>query len=161
MLIMLCMNPVQADSSANKDAVNTRFGDITFTEDFTANFDGKEIDGIEFIQPHYVLGRFELKSSDIVLYLEPGGSACPGFYSFIIVDNKGARTTSSFGTCYYYEGIPIQIGDTVLFSMPKLGNEGSVLYAYQDGKVYEKDGVMMLNEEYWEIDYNDSSFLKK
>jgi hypothetical protein len=161
LLTLLSINSVQAESSANEDAANTRFGEITFTENFTASFNGKEIDGVSFIQPHYLIGRFELKSSDVILYQEPGGSACAGSYSYIIVDNEGARTTPGFGTCYHFDVVPIQVGETVSFSMPKAGNEGAVLYSYQDGKVYEKDGVMMLNEDGWDIDYKDSTFLKK
>ena len=128
-------------AQSTDEITKTRFGEVIISEEET-NINGKNIEDLQYLNPIYLLNRTELASSDVILIAQPLGNNCPGKFKFLIIDNNGARTTPLFGTCYDDIPTPIQAGEAVAFNMVNLGGEGTTLYIYQNGSVYENGNIV-------------------
>ena len=109
--------------------LKTRYGILKTNESFELMYKGKPIPGAYLPSTAYLAGEFKLSESDLLL-ISGGGNACPGHYVYVTIDKAGARATPSFGTCYDEMTTPVQQGDVIAFSMPKLSRKGTSRYIY-------------------------------
>lgn len=127
-----------AYAQADDITISTRFGILKSNADNELQFKGKTIvPAITLLSSVYVLSTFKLGASDVVFVSQAAGNACPGQFAFVTVSAEGARATPTFGTCYDDEVKPVQIGETIAFSMKKMGGKGSSRYIYERGIVFE------------------------
>ena len=134
-LSFYCLN-----ASAQFDPVKiaTRFGELRSGENSELKFKGKKIlPEVSVFSEAYVLSTHKLESADVVLISQAAGTACPGQFVFVTVSAEGAKATPVFGTCYDDDVKAIQTGETIAFSMKKLGGKGSSRYIYERGVVFE------------------------
>jgi hypothetical protein len=123
---------------ADDVSVQTRFGVLKTSPDGDFQFKGKTVTpAVNVVSAAYVLSTYKLGASDVVFVSQAAGGACPGQYAFIVVTAEGARATPTFGTCYDDEVKPVQVGESIAFSMKKVGGKGSVRYVYERGVVFE------------------------
>lgn len=127
-----------AYAQADDITISTRFGILKSNADNELQFKGKTIaPAITLSSSVYVLSTFKLGASDVVFVSQAAGNACPGQFAFVTVSAEGAKATPTFGTCYDDEVTPVQIGETIAFSMKKMGGKGSSRYIYERGIVFE------------------------
>jgi hypothetical protein len=125
-------------ASADEVSIATRFGPLKTNADWELQFKGKPVaPAVSLVSSAYVLATYKLGSSDVVFVSQAAGNACPGQFAFVVVSAEGARATPSFGTCYDDEVKPVQVGESIAFSMKKMGGKGSVRYVYERGVVFE------------------------
>ncbi|HJW04263.1 MAG TPA: hypothetical protein VJ548_13355 [Azospira sp.] len=125
---------------ADDDSVRipTRFGDLKTNDAFELTYKDKVIKPKTLVfSPSRVQSTFKLESSDVILLSADTGAACPGRYVFLTVSADGAKVTPEFGTCYDDQVSPQLVGQSIAFSMKKLGGKGSVRYIYERGVVFE------------------------
>lgn len=123
-LAVLALSNSYAQST--DEITKTRFGELLISEEAT-HINGNSIEGLQYLNPLYLLSRKQLADSDVILIAQPLGNNCPGKFTFLILDSNGARTTPLFGTCFDDIPSPIQAGEAIAFNMVNLGGEGSTL----------------------------------
>jgi hypothetical protein len=138
-LLALALLAASASSALADDvSVQTRFGVLKTNPDGDFQFKGKSVaPAVNVVTSSYVLATYKLGTSDVVFVSQAAGNACPGQYAFIVVTADGARATPTFGTCYDDDVKPTQVGESIAFSMKKMGGKGSVRYVYERGVVFE------------------------
>jgi hypothetical protein len=119
-------------------SINTRFGPIKTGADDLIQFKGKTLKpDVAVPSSAYVVATFKLSSSDVVLVSQAAGNACPGMYAYITVNATSANVSPTFGTCYDETVDPVQVGESIAFSMKKIKGKGSVRYMYERGVIFE------------------------
>ncbi|MES2047094.1 MAG: hypothetical protein V4447_01740 [Pseudomonadota bacterium] len=119
--------------------IPTRFGELKTNSNSSLQFKGKTVvPEVTIISDAYVLSTYKLESSDVIFASQAAGNSCPGQFVFITVSTEGAKSTPVFGTCYDDgDTKPIQIDQTIAFSMKKMGGKGTSRYIYERGVVFE------------------------
>ncbi len=136
--LSLALSAASTCALADEVSIPTRFGVLKTNADRELQFKGKPVSpAITLVSSAYVISTFKLGTSDVVFVSQAGGNACPGWYAFVVVAPEGARATPSFGTCYDDDVKPVQVGESIAFSMKKIGGKGSVRYVYERGVVFE------------------------
>jgi hypothetical protein len=130
--------PLLVYSQDEPVSIPTRFGELKTDSEGVLQFNGRPITpelGL-FIGDEAV-ATYKLDSSDVVLIHVQGGTSCPGRFVFVTVSQQEAKVTPYFGTCYDEDIAPQQIGQTIAFSMKKIGGRGLSRYVYKQGLVFE------------------------
>jgi hypothetical protein len=92
---------------AGSAVLTTRFGTLTIEKlDGKVNFQGRVLYKGRPLHPDvhgnnalYVEKIFALARSDVVLFRDAGGDACPDLWYFVSVSSSGAASTPEFGSC--------------------------------------------------------------
>lgn len=123
---------------ADEVKIPTRFGELKTNPDGDLQFKGKTVSPtVTLFCQAYVLSTYRLESADVVFVSQAAGNACPGQFSYVTVTAQEAKATPVFGTCYDDDIKPVQVGETIAFSMKKMGGNGAVRYIYERGVVFE------------------------
>lgn len=123
---------------ADEVRIPTRFGELKTNADGDLQFKGKVVlPTVTLFSQAYVLSTYKLESADVVFLSQAAGNACPGQFAYVTVTAQEAKATPAFGTCNDDDIKPVQIGETIAFSMKKMGGKGSVRYIYERGVVFE------------------------
>jgi len=134
-LALLCITQF---AYADAVTIETRFGALKTNKDGALVHKGKVVlPEVSLPSSAYVLGTYKLGTSDVVFVSQFGGSACPGAFAYVTVTADGAKATPQFGTCYDDDVKPVQIGETIAFSMKGLKGKGTSRYVYERGVVFE------------------------
>lgn len=127
-----------APACADEVTVQTRFGVLKTNAYGDFQFQGKTVaPAVNVMSSAYVISSYQLRTSDVVFVSQAEGNLCPGRFTYIAVTERGARATPTFGTCYDDDVTPVQAGESIAFSMKKMGGKGSVRYTYERGIVFE------------------------
>lgn len=139
---LLLSSHVNAQSA---EAIPTRYGKLTSSVDGLLTFKGRPVQAqvlYDGSASNYPVGHFKIGQSDVILFQQAQGRACPGNYAFVTVTAQGAKGTKNFGTCYDESTDPVQSGETVTFSMPNPGGRGTSTFTYKGGSVF-KNGELI------------------
>lgn len=130
---MLSIGASHAFAQFDTVKINTRFGELTSGEYGELAFKGKIIaPEVAVASKAYILSTYELEDFDVIFISQAYGTACPGKFVFVTVSSEGAKASPIFGTCYDDGDVePVQIGETIAFSMKELGGKGGVRYIYE------------------------------
>lgn len=98
MLLMLCI------SSAFAERIQTRFGELSATEDMFSEaillLNGQAIQPTVKSNNHFSFIKiFQIGAADIVLLQDNGGTGCPAQYRFITLSGDDITVSPTFGSC--------------------------------------------------------------
>ena len=139
-LVMTLAIIASGTACAESDTVTipTRFGELKTNADRLLQFKDKVLaPELAVLSNAYVLSTYKLDGADVVFISQAAGNACPGQFVFVTVSKEGAKATPTFGTCYDDEVKPTMVGQSIAFSMKKMGGKGSSRYIYERGVVFE------------------------
>lgn len=119
--------------------VPTRFGTLRNDgADGRLTFNGVLVRPDTYVQvSSYVIGVYELREADAVLIAQDSGNVCPGNFSYITTSADGVQVSPRFGTCYDEDVKPVQVGESIAFSMTNVGKKGSTPFVYEHGVVFQ------------------------
>jgi hypothetical protein len=142
---------------AGSVALTTRFGTLTIEKlDGKVNFQGQVLYKGRPLHPDvrgnnalYVERIFALAQSDVVLFRDAGGAACPDLWYFVSVSPSGAASTPEFGSCGTLIGAT-QKGQTIVvrtrgFQGPFEPEASRVNASKQTHEFVYRDGVVSEN----------------
>lgn len=131
---------------ADPTTISTRFGPIKNNADNLLEYRGKTLKPEVFVpSAAYVVRTFKLSGSDVILVNQAAGNTCPGQYTYVTVDATSVKVSPTFGTCNGDIVEPVQIDESIAFSMKKLGGKGTSRYIYERGIIFE-DGKPVKGE---------------
>lgn len=120
--------------------ISTRYGPLSYDGDAQLIFKGQKITPFVEHDPYALaspIAAFKFLNSDVILLQQTQGNNCPGNFVFVTVTSGAAKATSNFGTCADDNTDPIQSGETISFSMPKISGQGSSTFVYKNGIVLQ------------------------
>ncbi|MDD5395564.1 MAG: hypothetical protein PHE17_21280 [Thiothrix sp.] len=136
-LLMVSVSAYCSEMPKLEDLANTRYGLISVAE-------GEYVEGYIYINKKkspfgdMYIGledKWEIGTKDVLLISSGGrGTSCGAIYHFLIIENKQAAFSASFGNCSVPE--VTKIGETILVKFPRMNRYNPAETAqYENGKV--------------------------
>lgn len=131
--VILACAPVLADNAY----ISMPEGDIAVDFD-SDTFTATLVSGTQSVhmESAYLPSEYGRWGNSVLLFMPTGGSACPGMFAWVTLDDKGLRKSEAFGTCS--DIVQLQDHqDGVSVEMPRLGSAGSSGFVFDGETVRE------------------------
>lgn len=127
-----CLLAASTASADEAESVAVPLGAITITKTDGAYeatvFGGNQSFTIESAYMPSVIGT---RNNSVLLFTTSGGTACPGEYTWVTLDQKGLRATEKFGTCSDLGELQ-DTADGPMLVMPRLAPAGTAGFVLND-----------------------------